>query len=164
MDFKDKIKDISKKVGSVAQDTYKTVADKSGRLVEEAKLKLKTNDLEADIERSYKEMGESIYEKYKSGEDVGKVFAKQCKEIDKMFKEIQKMDVKVLFLKNLRICESCSDTIGIENKFCPVCGEKQKKVKIVEKTEVPVEKNICPQCNTIHGADVNYCTQCGTKL
>ena len=164
MDFKDKFKDITKKVGNVAQDTYKTVADKSGKFVEEAKLKIKTNDLESDIERIYTEIGEAVYEKYKSGEDVGKAFAKECKEIDKMYKEIKDMDVKVLFLKNLRICESCGDTIGIDNKYCPVCGEKQKKVKIKEEKAEEIEQKICPKCKTIHGVDVNYCTKCGYKF
>ena len=38
MDFKDKVKDVWEKAGDVAEKTYKTVADKSNRLVEEAKL------------------------------------------------------------------------------------------------------------------------------
>ena len=166
MDFKDRVKDITKKVGTVAENTYKTVADKSGKFVEEAKLKIKTSDLEKDVENIFQDIGEAVYEKYKSGEDVGKNFAKDCKDVDKMYKEIQKMDVKILLLKNLRVCEDCGDTIGIENKFCPTCGEKQKKVKVKEdkKEEEEITQNICPECNTVHGLDVNYCTKCGHKF
>lgn len=165
MDFKDKVKDISKKVGDVAESTYKTVADKSGKLVEEAKLKIRTNELEADIEKIYVELGEEVYEKYKSGADIGKEAAKSCKQVEKMLKEIKKMDTKILYMKNLRVCENCLDTIGLDNKFCPTCGEKQKTVKIKEeKKEEVAENKVCPECDTVHGLDVNFCTKCGYKF
>lgn len=165
MDFKDKVKDISKKVSDVAESTYKTVADKSGKLVEEAKLKLRTNELESDIEKIYVELGEAVYEQYKAGHDVGKEAAKSCKQVEKMLKEIKKMDTKILYMKNLRVCENCLDTIGIDNKFCPTCGEKQKAVKIKEdKKEEVVENKVCPECGTVHGLDVNFCTKCGYKF
>lgn len=165
MDFKDKVKGISKKVSDVAESTYKTVADKSGKLVEEAKLKLRTNELESDIEKIYIELGEAVYEQYKAGQDVGKEASKSCKQVEKMLKEIKKMDTKILYMKNLRVCENCLDTIGVDNKFCPTCGEKQKAVKIKEeKKEEVAENKVCPECETVHGLDVNFCTKCGYKF
>ena len=55
-----KIEEISKIVGSTATSTYNTVADKSGKLIEETKLKLAISDKEADIEEIYKEMGKTV--------------------------------------------------------------------------------------------------------
>ena len=165
MEFKDKVKDVIEKAGDVAEKTYKSVADKSSKLVEEAKIKIKVSDTEDEITALLGEMGIRIYEKYKSGEKVEPEFAKECKRIEKMYKEIDKLDVKALYLKDLRVCEGCKETIGIENKFCPNCGAKQNKVKIKEtKKEEVVTEKVCPECKAVHGVDVNFCTKCGYKF
>ena len=165
MDFKDRVKDVWEKAGDVAEKTYKTVADKSNKLVEEAKLKIKVSDTEAEITGMLQDIGIKVYEQYKSGAAVGKEFAKDCKAIEKLYKDIEKMDVKSLYLKDLRICEACAETIGIENKFCPTYGAKQKKVRISEdKKEVVLTEKVCPECATVHGTEVNFCTKCGYKF
>lgn len=165
MDFKDKVKDVWEKAGDVAEKTYKTVADKSNKIVEEAKLKIKVSDTEEEITAMLQEMGIKVYEKYKSGAAVDKELAKDCKAIEKLYKEIEKLDIKSLYLKDLRICEECGETIGIENKFCPTCGAKQKKVRIPEEKKEEVEtQKICPECETVHGIEVNFCTKCGHKF
>ena len=165
MDFKDKVKDVWERTQDVAGNAYKTVADKSNKLVEEAKIKIKVSDTEAEITTSLQDIGIKVYEKYKSGEVVDKDLSKECKAIEKLYKEIEKMDRKSLYLKDLRVCEECHETIGIENKYCPNCGAKQKKVKISEesKEEIITEK-VCPDCETVQGVDVNYCTNCGHKF
>lgn len=166
MEFKDKVMDVSKKVGDVAEKTYKAVTEKSTKMFEEAKLKIKGSDIETEIEKMYSEFGERVYEKYKTGEDVGE-FTKDCKKIDKMFKEIKDIETKILYFKDLRKCETCGENIGLDNKFCPVCGAKQKKVKKPEKEEVVEEvvtKKECPDCGTVHGIEVNFCTKCGYKF
>ena len=165
MDFKDRVKDVIEKAGDVAEKTYKTVADKSNKIVEEAKLKIKVSDTEAEITGLLQELGIKIYEKYKSGAALDKDLAKDCKAIEKLYKDIEKMDIKSLYLKDLRVCEACSETIGIENKFCPTCGAKQKKVRIPEdKKEEVITQKVCPECATVHGVEVNYCTKCGYKF
>lgn len=165
MDFKDKVKDVWEKAGDVAEKTYKTVADKSNKLVEEAKLKIKVSDTESEITAALQEIGIKVYEKYKSGEALDKELAKECKAVEKMYKDIEKMDTKSLYLKDLRVCEACGETIGIANKFCPTCGAKQKKVRISEEKKEEVEtQKVCPECETVHGAEVNYCTKCGYKF
>lgn len=165
MDFKDKVKDVWEKAGDVAEKTYKTVADKSNKMVEEAKLKIKVSDTEAEITGMLQEIGIKVYEKYKSGLALEKDLAKDCKAIEKLYKDIEKMDIKCLYLKDLRICEACFETIGIENKFCPTCGAKQKKVRISEdKKEETITEKVCPECETVHGVEVNFCTKCGHKF
>ena len=165
MDFKDKVKDVWEKAGDVAEKTYKTVADKSNKIVEEAKLKIKVSDTEAEITGTLQEIGIKVYEKYKSGSVVDKELVKDCKAIEKLYKDIEKMDIKSLYLKELRICEACGETIGIENKFCPTCGAKQKKVRIPsDKKEEIITEKVCPECETVHGAEVNFCTKCGHKF
>ena len=73
----EKVTKISKIVGKTATDTYNTVADKSGKMIEEAKLKISTSEKEGEISKIYEGLGKTVYESYKSGEDVGKVFTKE---------------------------------------------------------------------------------------
>ena len=82
MEFMKKVNEISKIVGKTATDTYNTVADKSGKVIEDAKLKMAIADKEDDIDAIYKEMGKTVYDTYKTGEDVGKAFTKEGKKID----------------------------------------------------------------------------------
>lgn len=165
MEFKDKVKDVLEKAGDVAEKTYKTVANKSSKLVEGAKIKIQVSDAEEEITAILGDIGIRTYELYKSGKKINPEFASECKRIEKIYKEIDKLDVKALYLRDLRTCDACGETIGIENKYCPNCGAKQNKVKIKdEQKEQVVTEKICPMCNAVHGLSVKFCTTCGHKF
>lgn len=171
MEFMKKVTEISKMVGKTATDTYNTVADKSGKFIADTKLKLSISDKETDIEKVFEDMGRTVYDSYKSGEDVGKVFTKECKKIDKMKKEIDEMNKTILYNKGLRTCEKCGEVIPTESTFCANCGQKQKTIKIKEESkeekEVVEEKmveKVCPQCGLVCQAGSKFCTKCGYKL
>lgn len=169
MGFKEKVEEIGKKVGDTATNAYNTVADKSGKLIEETKMKVSISDKEADIEEIYEEMGKAIYDSFKAGEDVGKDYAKECKKIDKLNDEIAELNKKILFNKGFRKCEKCGETISTDAKFCTECGTKQKPVKIkeekkvVKKEEVEVEK-VCPECGEVCAPETKFCAKCGHKF
>lgn len=170
MDFMKKINELSKKVGDGVADTYKTVADKSGKLFEEAKGRIAISDKEANIEQSYIAMGRTVYEVYSKGEDVGKAFTKECKIIDKENAEIEEMNKVILYNKKLRKCQNCLEVIGIDSVYCENCGEKQKPVKIKKpevKEEVKKEalvERVCPTCGCICDEHAKFCPKCGYKF
>lgn len=169
MEFMKKIEEISKIVGNTASNTYNTVADKSGKLIEETKLKLAISDKEANTDEIYQEMGKTVYDMYKNGEDVGKVFTKECKRIDKNNSEIDEMNTRILYNKGLRVCSTCGEMITITSTFCMNCGEKQKQVKIKEdkkntKKEVVEEDKVCPTCGQICESKARFCEKCGYKF
>ena len=64
MEFTDKVKDVSKKVGDVAASTYKTVADKSNQMIKNAKLKMQISEIEEEIALMYSDFGKRIYKSY----------------------------------------------------------------------------------------------------
>lgn len=169
MEFMKKVEEISKKVGDTATNTYNSVADKSGKLIEETKLKIAISDKEADIDEVYEEMGKAVYDLYKGGEDVGKEFTKLSKKIDKLNDEIKDMNTKILYNKSLRTCATCGEVIALNSKFCTNCGEKQKAVKIKEekkvtkKEEVEVEK-VCPECGEVCATAAKFCSKCGHQF
>lgn len=165
MEFTDKVKDVGKKVGDVAASTYKTVADKSNQMIKNAKLKMQISEIEEEIALMYSEFGKRIYKSYEEGTPI-EGFEKECKKIEKMFKEIESLEVRGLQNKNLRKCAGCGETIPLDSKFCPTCGEKQKKIKVANEVKEPEMPDIktCPECGEEFGPEVNFCTKCGSKL
>lgn len=166
MEFMKKITEISKKVGDAATDTYNTVADKSGKFIEDTKTRISISDKEDEIEEIYIGMGKTVYDLYKKGEDVGKVFTKEAKKLDKLNLEIDEMNKKILFNKGLRECSKCGEIISKDSAFCENCGEKQKPIKIKkektkkEEQEIVAEK-VCPQCGAVSDGKVKFCSKCG---
>lgn len=169
MEFMKKINELSKIVTKTATETYNTVADKSGKFIEDTKLKINVSDKEAEIFKIYEVIGKTVYDSYKSGEDVGKIFTKECKKIDKMLSEIEEMNKKMLFNKGMRTCDGCGEVIEITNTFCANCGLKQKPVKIKEDKKDSSKKEevltkVCPECGLISESKYKYCSKCGHSL
>jgi RNA polymerase subunit RPABC4/transcription elongation factor Spt4 len=170
MEFMKKIEELSKIVGKTATDTYNTVADKSGKIIEDTKTKMAISDKEEEIAEIYANMGKTVYDMYKTGEDVGKVFSKEAKKIDSLKSEITEMNKKILFNKGLRNCSSCGEIIDVESTFCSICGEKQKTVKIKddkktkEQEDETKEDKVCPQCGLVSSYKNKFCTKCGYKF
>lgn len=164
-----KVTELSKKVGDAAEKTYIAAKDKSGKLIEETKIKIKENEKENEINGIFESIGIAVYEMYKTGEDVGSAFTKECKKIDKINKEMSEMENRVLYLKKLKKCDSCQEIISMDDRFCTVCGAKQKAVKIKEedKKEKPVEKPVskaCKSCGIVVEADTKFCPKCGYEF
>lgn len=170
MDFMKKINDLTQKVGETATETYKNVADKSGKIIEEAKSKNEISDKQDVIEESFKAIGKTVYESYLSGEDVGKVFTKECKKIEKATKDIEDLNTKILYNKNLRKCDNCGEVIALNSEYCQNCGQKQKTFKITtekkdnEKQQKDNIEKVCPQCGNICEPEAKFCPKCGYKF
>lgn len=172
MDFMKKVNEITQKVGETATETYKTVADKSGKIIEEAKLKSDISKKENEIKVIFETVGRAVYDSYKSGEDVGKAFTKESKKIDKLNSEIEDLNTKILYNKSLRKCSNCGEVIPLNSEYCQNCGDKQKTVKIKDekstkssdsKNEEKAEK-VCPQCGIIVEPEAKFCPKCGYKF
>lgn len=169
MGFIDKINDISQKVGDGVVDTYRVIADKSGKMFEGAKLKMSISDKEDEVKEIYSSIGKMVYDNYKNGEEVNKEISKECKKIDKMNAEIAEMKKEFLVSKDLRECSKCGEVIPLNSAFCEKCGAKQEPVKIKKKeekkeaTDVKVER-VCPTCGLVCSSEAKFCNKCGYKF
>lgn len=139
--------DFFDKLGKKASEAYKVTADKTGKIAKETKLKFKMGELKSKIEDIYEEIGKKVYETHVKKEEISmNDLLEECKQIDEMSSEIEKIRQECLELKDKKQCPKCFKEIDKNMKFCPECGAKQeeeeaKKVEVLEKPEEVKEES-----------------------
>jgi uncharacterized coiled-coil DUF342 family protein len=116
---------ITKKVTGTA----KVAATRANDIVEVTKLNLSISAEEDKIKKLYAELGKAVYETYNAGEEVGDAFKFYCKKIDEIEKNIEEMKQKILEMRKLKMCPSCSIELEADMAYCPKCGTKQQETK-----------------------------------
>jgi len=170
MNFVKKVNEISNKVGKFVEKTYNIAKDKSGKLIEKTKIKIKVNENEKDIYERYIEIGRIAYNLYKTGDESVKGFSKECERIDEINNGILETEVLELQIKDLRKCDNCEHIINIDDKFCELCGDGQKPIKtnIVREDEPYTEpkdgNNTCKSCGNVVSSKIMFCSKCGYEF
>lgn len=147
--------DFFNKLGKKASETYKVTTEKTGKLAQEVKLKLKMSENKSQISEIYKKIGEKVYEQHVREEkiDIREELEQECIKIDVLASEIEEILNQILALKDKKQCENCYTEININDKFCPSCGAEQqiseeseeaenvREVEIIEKDETTEDTN-----------------------
>ena len=135
--------DFFNKLGKKASETYQVTKEKTAKFSGEMKLKGKISDAKNKITDLYEEIGQHVYNQYKTNTEEGKdeIIAK-CEEISKQFDEISKLETEILALKEVKKCTECGAEINQKDDFCSKCGKQQPKTETVE---VKVEVQEQPQ-------------------
>lgn len=134
--------DFFNKLSKKTNEAYQSAKEKTVKLSGEIKLKNKISDLKEQINKEYEEIGKAVYERMKIGEDASKEeIAPKCEEISRLNEEIEKAEVEILTLKNIKKCSNCGTELALESEFCSKCGKEQPKIEKVEieVTQEPVE-------------------------
>jgi hypothetical protein len=106
-------------------DTAKAAAKKSSEVVEVTKLNMSIGTEEDKIKKVYTEIGKSVYEVFTKGEEVNEAFKVQCELISSYEENIKEMRLKILDLKELKVCPTCGVKMEADILFCSKCGAKQ---------------------------------------
>ena len=136
--------DFFDKIGEKASKTYKITAEKTSKIAKEAKLKMKMNELKAEANDVYKEIGKKVYEKHIREEDIKikEDLEEQCTKLDVLSGQIESLLKECLELKDKKQCPKCHKEIEKDAKFCPECGERQNEEKARE-VEIVENENSC---------------------
>ena len=136
--------DFFDKLGKKASEAYKVTADKTGKLAKETKLKFKMGELKSKIEDIYEEIGKKVYEKHVKKEEIStNDLLEECKQIDEISNEIEKIRQECLELKDKKQCQKCFKEID-KNKKEETTEEATDTQTNLEKT-TEVEINPDPQ-------------------
>ena len=114
MDFND--------VKRIVGDTAKTVAKKSGDALEYGKIKYAIYDIQNDINKIFSQMGQDVYESYKSGDNEPN-FSEKCQLIDEKKHMIEELQNDLAALKNNKKCSDCGKMAKKDDAYCPACGQ-----------------------------------------
>lgn len=132
--------DFLSKLGKKASEAAQITKEKTTKLSGEIKLRNKINDCKNKIRNLYEEIGKVVYAEYKSGakNDTDEVSMK-CEEIANLNEEIEKAEVEILALKDIKKCVACGAEIDLKVEFCSKCGKEQPKIETIEVTEEPTD-------------------------
>lgn len=130
--------DFLNKLGKKASETYQVTKEKTVKFSNEVKLKGKISDVKANINQVYKEIGELVYEQFKSNTDKKEDIELKCQVISNLNDEISKLEAEILALKETKKCIACGEEIDSKADFCSKCGKEQPKVE--ENIEVAAEE------------------------
>lgn len=133
--------DFFNKLGKKASETYQVTKEKTVKFSGEIKLKGKINDAKNQITSLYGEIGEHVYNGYKTNSEEGKdEIMTKCQQIAEKFDEIAKLEDEILQLREVKKCANCGTEINQKDDFCSKCGKEQPKqqehVEIKEESEI----------------------------
>ena len=161
MELNETLNQIGKKVSKTFTKTYKVATEKSGKLIEEAKLRMQIASENDKISEKLEQIGAAVYEDFKSGSSNYADFEDLCKEIEESETSVLEMRNKILEMKKLRQCEVCGTELSREDRYCSKCGAEQE----VTIEEEPIERSEnCPYCDAKLAKNSTFCSACGTKL
>ena len=114
------ISDFKETISSVAE----SVKNKSSEIFESTKIRFALSDAESEVSKLMREIGKSVYEAYKNGQEPSETIHENCEAIDAKYKEIEEMRSKLRVYKNVSVCPQCGAEISSESAFCSKCGVK----------------------------------------
>lgn len=127
-------------------NTCKITVNKTNKIAQRTRLKMYINECKNRIQDIYNSIGKKVYEKHIREEDINikEELNYECKQIDKLSKEIENSIERILILKDMKKCPECFSEIMLQYNFCPNCGKKQYNIKSVggRRSRRPAKKRI----------------------
>ena len=119
--------EIFEKIGDAASKTYKYTAEKTSKFAKETKKKMEINDYKRNIKEIYIEIGETVYEKYETDQELNlEELLEKCERIQELSDKIVGCKDEILTLKERKQCKNCYEEIELSAKYCPNCGCEQE--------------------------------------
>ena len=149
------IESIKKNFKDVTDKTVK----KTGELTAIAKLNMAIKTEEAKLSDCYKAIGRLFYTAERDNLDNTEEIATYIMQADKIKANIAGYQKELAILRNVVVCEGCSNEISNDAIFCPICGLKVSKPAPVE--EEPVAEEACEcecECTCECDAPAEECT------
>ncbi len=137
------------------QNLAKSVSERSGEMVESARLNGEISRLEADIEDIQFELGQAYFEAHK--DDGTCEFGAYIQKILDCEREIRLRNERLLANKGLMYCPNCDTVIGVDDEFCSKCGAR------LPQQAIPDAQRPCANCGHLLTQEQEFCPQCGLK-
>jgi len=131
------MQEIIDKILSGVEKTTKVVVQKSNDIVEITKTRYAIMSEEAKAADIVKDIGQFVYDAYKSGDGNADAIAQKCADLDLLHEEIEHKKDQLARLRNLKRCPECGNANEMAALFCNRCGEKLPEVEVEQTEEMP---------------------------
>ncbi|WP_192451655.1 zinc-ribbon domain-containing protein [Candidatus Galacturonibacter soehngenii] len=128
--------DFFEKLGETISTKSKDVAKKAKEVAEVVSLNAKISTQEDIIKKTYAQIGQKYYEKYK--EDSFNEFGAEFDSINHAMEEIKRLQDEIQTIKNTKICPKCQEEVPTDSAFCSKCGA-QFEAESQESEKAPQE-------------------------
>ncbi len=135
--MKDFFEDLGKRLGETAE----TMTNKAGEAIEIQKLKSQVRTLARGNAVDLMELGKTIYDRFKAGEEVEESAKGLCEAIQNREASMENYEKKIARIKGASECGNCGKMVARDMSFCPYCGEKiDAAVYDADETEAEFEE------------------------
>ena len=135
--MKDFFEDLGKRLGETAE----TMTSKAGDAIEIQKLKSQVRSLARGNAVDLMELGKTIYDRFKAGEEVEEPAKGLCEAIQNREASMENYEKKIARIKGASECGNCGKMVARDMSFCPYCGEKiDAAVYDADETEAEFEE------------------------
>lgn len=131
IDMKDFFEDLGKRLGETAE----TVTNRAGEAIEIQRLKSQIRALARGNAVDLMELGRTIYDSYKAGEEVEENAKALCDAISDREDTMGSYEKKIARIKGASDCPNCGKMVARDMAYCPYCGEKAPEQEVDEGTE-----------------------------
>ncbi|HJA81591.1 MAG TPA: zinc ribbon domain-containing protein [Candidatus Mediterraneibacter intestinipullorum] len=118
--MRDFFEDLGKRIGETAE----TVTSKAGDAIEIQRIKGQIRGLARGNAADLIELGRTIYDRYKAGEEVEESARALCDAVRDREASIEDYEKKIAKLRGTSACSGCGRMVSKNMSYCPYCGEK----------------------------------------
>lgn len=118
--MRDFFEDLGKRLGETAE----TVTSKAGDAIEIQRIKGQIRGLARGNAVDLMELGRTIYDRYKAGEEVEESAKALCEAIKDREATIEDYEKKIAKIRGASECAGCGKMVSKDMAYCPYCGEK----------------------------------------
>ena len=122
--MKDFWEDLGKRIGETAEN----MTAMAGDAIEIQRLKSQVRNLARGNAVDLMELGRTIYDRYKAGEEVEESTKALCDAIKDREASMGEYEKKIAKIKGASECPKCGKMVAKDMAYCPYCGEKVEKI------------------------------------
>lgn len=126
-----------------AKSAAQSVGKMAGQFVDMSKLRLNLVELNNEINKRYKELGQFLYEGEKAGGVCESEKAEKIAVLDELYAQFGVVSAQLAALQKKVVCPACGRQVDIDSMFCNHCGQKLDEAKAkaaAPAEEAPVEE------------------------
>lgn len=118
--MRDFFEDLGKRLGETAE----TVTSKAGDAIEIQRIKGQIRGLARGNAVDLMELGRTIYDRYKAGEEIEESAKALCDAVKDRETAIEDYEKKIARIRGASECAGCGRMVSKDMSYCPYCGEK----------------------------------------